>query len=90
MTSHRIIYEGPSGLAVRAATLLADTEGVELTSAGKPQRPDGRGGPGDPVRLTMTLEGTTDAVAAALLAIGDGLPTGARMTIDSQARGEPG
>lgn len=81
MTAHRITYEGPSELAVRAATLLADAEGVQLTSAGQPQRP---ARPGEPARLTMTVEGTTDAVRTAVRAIGDGLPPGALMTLDDE------
>lgn len=78
VSSHRITYEGPASLAVRTATLLADAEGVKLTSAGQPQHP---GGPGDSARLTMTVEGTTDAVTAAVRLIGQGLPADARVTI---------
>ncbi len=78
MTIHQVKYEGPSSLAVRVATLLADAEGIDLTSAEKQQDPHG---PAQTV-LALTVEGTTEDVAAAVGLIRDGLPAGADITIE--------
>ncbi len=79
MTSHQVKYEGPSSLAMSVATLLADAEGIDLTSAERQEHPDG---PVDAVRLALTVEGTTEAVMAAVGAIGVGLPAEARITVE--------
>ena len=78
MTSHQVKYQGPSSLAVRVATLLADAEGVELTSADKPHQPDSSV---ETVLLSLTVEGTTDDVMAAVGFIGDGLPAEASIIV---------
>jgi hypothetical protein len=79
VTIHRITYQGPPSLAVPTATMLADAEGVELTSAQEPQHPDGLA---DTVRLALTVEGTPEAVAAAVSLIRDGLPAGATVEVE--------
>ncbi len=78
MTTYQVQYEGPSSLAVRVATLLADSEGVDLTSAEKPEHPDGSMAM---VRLAVTVEGTTEAVMAAVGSIQAGLPADASITV---------
>lgn len=76
MSTHRIVYEGPASLAVQTATRLADADGVELTSSSAPEMQDS----GDVV-LPLTVEGTTDAVVAAVARLGEELPAGATITI---------
>ena len=84
VTTHTVRYEGPSSLAVQVATLLADADGIDLTSAEK-QEP--AGGSGDTVLLTLTVEATTGDVAAAVGSISGGLPDGARITVDRPTGG---
>ena len=84
MTTHHVRYEGPSSLAVRVATLLADADGVELTSAEKPEHPAGSV---PMVRLAVTLEGTTEAVMAAVGSVQAGLPTDATLTVEDAIDG---
>lgn len=79
MTAHRITYEGPAAFAVRAATLLADAEGLELTSAGEPERGDDAAGS---VLLRLTVQGTVDAVTAAVDRIGADLPPEATISVE--------
>ena len=79
MTTHQVQYEGPSSLAVRVATLLADAEGVDLTSAEKPEHRDESMAM---VRLAVTVEGTTEAVMAAVGSIQAGLPADASLTVE--------
>jgi hypothetical protein len=74
VTTHRITYQGPPSLAVQAATLLADTPGIELTSAGQPEPAEGRAGT---VLLALVVEGTPEAVAAAVARMRETLPAGA-------------
>lgn len=74
MTSHEVTYRGPSSFAVRAAALIADAAGVELTSATRADEPDATE---DSVVLVLTVEGTDDAVAAGLAAVRAELPEGA-------------
>jgi hypothetical protein len=79
VTTHRIIYEGPSSFAVPTAAKLADTEGVELTSSQTPRRPQ----PGsDEVLLAVTVQGSKDAIVAAVARIREDLPPSATITID--------
>jgi hypothetical protein len=66
MPAYRITYEGPPTLAVRAATLLADADGVELTASQPPARQD----ESDQVVLRLTVEGSDDAVSAAIEDVG--------------------
>ena len=74
MTTHQVTYRGPSTFAVRAAALLADAPGVELTSATRTDDPsDGS------VALELTIEGTDETVAAAIDAVREELPAGASL-----------
>lgn len=77
MTTHLVTYRGPSTFAVHAAALLADADGVELTSASRPDDPPASE---EAVLLTLTLDGTADAVAAAVDAVRGELPAGATVT----------
>ena len=78
MTSHQVRYEGPSALAVQVATLLADADGIDLKSAERREQADG---PGETV-LVLTIDGTTEAVTAAVGSIEAQLPSEARITVD--------
>ena len=78
MTAYLIKYEGPPSLAVQTATLLADAEGVELTSSEPPER---RADQADTVVLALTVEGTSDAVLDAVSFLRTRLPSGARLEI---------
>lgn len=73
VTTHQVTYRGPSTFAVRAAALLADSEGVELTSA---TRAEDAGSPED-VALELTVAGTAEAVSAAIESVRRELPAGA-------------
>ncbi len=72
------MYEGPASLAVSTATRLADAEGVELTSSDMGDRAENAG---DVVRLALVVEGSTEAITAAVAVTQDGLPPGATVTI---------
>ena len=74
MTTHQVTYRGPSTFAVRAAALLADAAGVELTSATRTDDPSD-----DSVALELTIEGTDEAVAAAVDTVRAELPAGASL-----------
>ncbi len=78
VTSQQVLYEGPSSLAVGVATLLADAEGNALTSAER----ETAEGSAETVRLVLTVEGTRDAVMAAVASIAAQLPAGARITVE--------
>lgn len=82
MTTHQVKYEGPAALAVRVATLLADAHGIDLKSAEKQEDPGRSVGT---VLLALTVEGTTEEVAAAVGAIRDGLPAGASITVQPRS-----
>ncbi len=84
MTSFQVTYRGPSTIAVRAAALLADAEGIELTSAARPDDPTVSG---ESVLLELTLMGTTEAVTAALDSVQNQLPPGATLTMEAGAGG---
>jgi hypothetical protein len=86
MAAHQIKYEGPSSLAVRAATMLADADGVELVSSQPPERRD-KGA--DTVVLAFTVEGTAKAVMAAVRLVGESLPPTATMTIEQASSDGP-
>ncbi len=79
MTTHRITYQGPPSLAVQAATLLADTPGIELTSAGQPEPADGSAAT---VLLALTVEGAPEAVAAAVGRMRHALPADASVRVE--------
>jgi hypothetical protein len=74
---YRINYEGPSTHAVEAARLLAEADGIELTSSQPPER---RGGQ-TTVLLQLTVEGTDDAVLDAVAMVRGSLPPDARVEI---------
>ena len=74
MKSHQVTYRGPSTFAVRAAALLADAAGVELTSAHRTDDPSD-----ESVALELTVEGADAAVAAAIDAVRAELPAGASL-----------
>jgi hypothetical protein len=76
VTSHQVTYRGPSTFAVRAAALLADADGLELTSA---NRTDDLAAQEETVALELTLAGTHEAVAAAIEAVEKELPAGATL-----------
>ncbi len=76
MTTHEVTYRGPSTFAVRAAALIADADGVELTGATRADDLDTEGS----VVLVLTVEASDDAVAAGLAAVRAELPAGA--TVD--------
>lgn len=76
---HRIRYEGPAALAIEVATRLADADGVELTASEPPERAEDGG---DQVVLVVTVDGTSEAVTAALDALGDALPEGATIAVE--------
>lgn len=80
MTAFRITYEGPASFAVRAATLLAEADGVELTSSQPPERPRGDAAT---VVLALTAEGSADAVLDAVRELRDQLAPGATVHIES-------
>ena len=84
MTSHQVKYEGPSSLAVSVATLLADAEGIDLTSAEKLEHTDGSV---EAVVLKLTVEGTAEAVTAAVGSIRGGLPGEASITVEERRPG---
>ena len=74
MTTHQVTYRGPSTFAVRAAAMLADAAGLELTSANRTDDPSD-----DSVALALTVEGTPEAVAAAIDTVREELPAGATL-----------
>ena len=76
MTVYRILFEGPTALAVRVATELADADGVDLISSEPPFRVDA-----DTVKLSVALEGQSDSVTDAVARIRDGLPTGSSIEV---------
>ncbi len=76
-------YEGPSSFAVRVATQLADADGIELTSAEKQEGDESV----DTVLLVLTVEGTPEAVMAAVRSVGAGLPAEARITLEDPVEG---
>ena len=84
MTSFQVTYRGPSTVAVRAAALLADADGIELTSAARPDDPTASD---EAVVLELTLMGTTEAVTAAVDNVQGELPPGATLTMEARAGG---
>jgi hypothetical protein len=76
VTTHEVTYRGPSSFAVQAAALIADSAGIELTSANRADGPDTTA---DSAVLVLVLEGTDDAVAAGLDAVRAELPAGATL-----------
>jgi hypothetical protein len=77
VTSFRISYVGPRSFAVRAATLLAEADGIELTASEPPANRDD-----DSVLLSLSVEATQQAVDDALRDIAALLPPGAAMRVD--------
>ena len=79
--THELRYEGPPDLAVQATRLLADSPGIELTSAGPPQLADGAGAT---VVMVVTVEGTPEAVSAALATVQAELSGEVSFVVDDQ------
>jgi hypothetical protein len=75
MTVHGVRFEGPAASALKIATALADADGIDLLSSEPASKLDD-----GLVRLDVQVEGTRDAVTAALEWIGNGLPDGASIT----------
>ncbi len=84
MTSHQVTYQGPASFAVRAATLLADADGVELTSATPPEHPNGSDAT---VLLALVVEGSPGAVAEAVDVVREALPPEASVTMEEPVDG---
>lgn len=82
MTTHRVRFEGPASLAVSTATSLADAEGLELTSSEPPQR---LSADDDRVLLALSVEGSMEALLAALERINAELPPEAAILLESGA-----
>ncbi len=80
VTTHQVTYQGPPAFAVRAATLLAAADGVELTSANPPEVLEGS----QIASLVVTVEGTAEAVAAAVASLQLELPPDAAISIDGR------
>jgi hypothetical protein len=74
VTTHQVTYRGPATFAGRAAALLADAAGVELRSATRTDDPSD-----ESVALELTIEGTDEAVAAAIDGVREELPAGATL-----------
>ena len=77
MTVHRIVFEGPTAIAISVATELADADGVDLISS-DPPTPVGA----DTVKLALAVEGTAESVASAVAGIRDSLSPGASIELD--------
>jgi hypothetical protein len=76
MDKHRVRFEGPTALALRVATTLADAEGVELISSDQPVSvADGT------VALNVVVEGERDAVVLAVAGIRREMPPRASIEI---------
>jgi len=75
--TYRVSYEGPQDLAMTVATALADADGVNLTSSGRPERADGR------VTLELVVDGDADDILDAVGVIRGTLPNGARLDLRS-------
>jgi hypothetical protein len=82
VTIHQVNYEGPPAFAVQVAHMLADAPGVELKSAREPEPLDG---PVAGVLLALTVQGTTEDVTSAVIAIREALPADARITMEESA-----
>jgi hypothetical protein len=76
VTTHQVTYRGPSTFAVRAAALLADSPGVELTSA---TRADDAGAPEEQAVLILALDAADEDLSAAVEAVRAELPAGATL-----------
>ena len=86
MAAHQITYEGPSSLALRAATMLADADGIELTASQVPERRDTGT---DKVLVAITVEATAEAVMAAVRLVGESLPPEVTITIEQATKNGP-
>jgi hypothetical protein len=76
VTVYRIVFEGPTSMAVSVATELADADGVDLISSESPSVV-GR----DTVKLVVSVEADQESVTDAVARIRGGMPTGARVEI---------
>lgn len=78
--TYRVTYKGPQDLAMTVATALADADGVDLTSSGRPLRADGR------VTLELVVEGAADDILDAVGVVRGTLPDEARLQLDAAGR----
>lgn len=77
MTEHRIRYVGAAASALTVATVVADADGVDLTSSEPPfALADGN------VRLDLTVRGPTSSIADAVDGIRAVLPAGSSLELD--------
>ena len=77
VNEHRIRFEGAAAAALAVATAIADVDGVDLTSSGPPTAlADGR------VRLDLSVQGSSESIAAALDEIGPSLPVDSSLDLD--------
>lgn len=76
VSSFQIKFVGPAAMAVQVATLLADAEGVELTSSHPPVVK----GP-ERVELDVEVEGSKTDVTTALAAIRTTMPSGSSIDV---------
>ncbi|MEO6125266.1 MAG: hypothetical protein ABIR32_16300 [Ilumatobacteraceae bacterium] len=76
MSTYQIKFVGPAAIAVRIATMLADADGVDLTSSKPPSVSDH-----DTVELAVEVEGAKADVTAALAAIRAALPVDASIDV---------
>lgn len=79
MAATRIRIVGPTALAMSTVTQIADAIGIELTSSEPPVRSEGLDGS---VVLVVTVEGTDEAVRAAIGSVRCGLPAGASIDVE--------
>ncbi len=84
MTTHLIRYEGPTLLAVEAATLLAEASGIDLTGSEPPSRVAG-----SETRsvLVVTVTGTPEAVGDAARLMRERLPDDVVISVEEVSSG---
>ena len=77
MDEHRIRFEGASADALTVATLIADADGVDLTSSEPPSTiADGR------VRLDMSVRGRAESITAAVDDLRRNIPVDSSIELD--------
>lgn len=77
MNEHRIRFEGAAADALTVATIVADAEGVDLTSS-EPPVPVGDGR----VRLDLDVQGPSGSIEATVERIRSDLPTDSSIELD--------
>jgi hypothetical protein len=77
VNEHRIRFEGASAAALTVATAIADADGVDLTSSAPPTPlTEGR------VRLDLSVQGSSESIAAAVDEIARAIPTDSSIELD--------